>query len=412
MVLMRLFDLPDESVQNTGLQSKHATCISCGLYKDVKSPRMPPFGDFHKNLMIIGEGPGKIEDQVGRPWQGPAGELLRRTLRSLGANLDNDCLSTNTVLCRPPENRAPTPHEAACCRARYTLPTIQREKPRVVLLLGGAACASIAGSLTSTLNDTITKWRGFKIPVPEWGCWLCPTFHPSFVLRCEDKPEVTTIWERDLEEAIAQLKVPVPAVEDLRSKVVLLKDESEIVAQLNRVRRGWFSHDYETTGLRAECHDLVSGAWAVSPEQAFAFTFPLDVFSPVYDAWRNILGSHRIEKIAHNIKFENEWGRQKFGEKDIKWGWDSMLAAHVIDNRPGICGLKLQSFLQLGVQAYDDAISSYLESENSNDPASKNNIHKFIERFGVDEELVYNGLDALLGLRLSLQQMEILRSAV
>ena len=410
MPAFKLFDMPTENVGDDAQLGRSLSCISCGLYKGVTSPKMEPHGGFRRGLMTIGEGPGKDEDRLGKPWQGKTGQLLRNALKRLGIDLDRDCLSTNAANCRPPDNRTPTPHEMACCRHRYVLPTIQRERPRVALLLGGSAAQSIAGSLMPDVNDAITKWRGFRIPVPQWGCWLCPTFHPSFVARSleEGRREVETIWERDLEAAVAQLSVPVPEPEDLRRKVVILRGEDEILSALERVWRGdKFSHDYETTGLHAICHELVSASFATSPDRAFAFTYRRG--SAVDEVWRNVLADDGVGKIAHNIKFEDGWSREKFGVEDIEWLWDSMIGAHVVDNRQGICGLKLQSFLQFGIPDYGALIAPFLESVNPKDPTAPNRIYEFVERYGEEEELLYNGIDSLVGLRLSLRQMELLK---
>ena len=121
-------------------------------------------------------------------------------------------------------------------------------------------------------------------------------------------------------------------------------------------------------------------------------------------AWRDLLSDPKVGKIAHNIKFEESWSYHKFGAEDIVWAWDSMLAAHVIDNRVGLCGLKLQVFLNFGLETYDDLISPFLQSVDR-DPNSPNRIREFVERHGADEALYYCGLDSLLGFRLAMKQM-------
>lgn len=405
MPAIRLFEMPEETAAVAPWRAN--SCISCGLFKHAVSPRMEPQGENRRKLMVIGEAPGKDEDRIGSPWQGEHGLLLRRTLRRFGVDLDRDCVSLNSVNCRTPDSRAPNPHELMCCRGRFVQPAIQREKPRVILLLGGAATVSVAGSLMSDIDQRITKWRGFKIPIPEWGCWLCPTFHPSFVAKSSDKREVETVWERDLEAAIAQLSEDIPQVEDLRRKVVILTDEESVLGALSRVSRGMsFSHDYETTGLKAIVQNLVSASWATDTDRSFAFM--CDSSERVQTAWGNILADDGIKKIAHNIKFENEWGLEYFDVDRIEWEWDSMIGAHVVDNRPGICGLKVQSFLQFGIPDYGKLIGPFLESVDKKDIRAPNRIFEFIERYGAREELIYNGIDSLVGLRLARQQMEIL----
>jgi hypothetical protein len=83
-----------------------------------------------------------------------------------------------------------------------------------------------------------------------------------------------------------------------------------------------------------------------------------------------------------------------------------MLAAHVIDNRTGICGLKFQSFINFGVVGYENLIDPYLKSVTPRDPTAPNRILEFIERHGEDECLIYCGIDSLLAYRLTMKQMK------
>lgn len=385
------------------------SCVSCGLFRGAKSPRMPPWGDFRKKLLTVGEGPGKTEDRVGRPWQGRTGRLLDRTLAELGVDLERDALSTNSVICRPQDERGddrdPTPHELACCRHRYLVPVLEDRRPRVVLLLGGHACASVLGSLMSDVDDHITKWRGWRVPVPEWGAYVCPVFHPSFVARSDDKPEVDTIWRRDLRAALDLLDVqPPPPMDYLRERVTILRDEGEVVGALERANEAeFFSFDYETTSLRAVGHELVCISFCTSEEASYAFMWTGS--RRVRRAFRSVLRNDRVGKISHNCKFESLWSYHHFGVENIRWHMDTMLAAHVLDNRPGLCGLKLQSFLNFGIRDYSASISSYLEASDKRDPNSENRIREFIGRFGEDECLIYCGLDSLITMMLANRQM-------
>ena len=399
-----LFDVGPGEVRST---NRTLSCVSCGLYKGALSPKMAPHGDFKRGLMAIGEAPGEFEDKVGKPWQGRTGKLLKATLAEIGVDLDRDGISLNSINCRPPKNRVPSPHEQACCAARIVDPAIARFEPRVILLLGGAATASVVGGMMPEIDGRINKWRGWKIPAPHLGAWLCPTFHPSYVAR-EEKREVDTVWEQDLRAAVGLLDVPVPKPVDYRRRVRLLRGENEILAVLGRVESEaeFFSHDYETTGLRASLQKLVCASFATSADSAYAFMW--DGNSRVVDAWRAILSNPRIGKISHNLKFEESWAHVHLGVSDIKWSWDSMLAAHVIDNRVGLCGLKLQTFLNFGVLPYDTLVSPFLESVRKRDPASPNRIYEFIERHGADELLCYCGLDSLFAFMLMERQREVM----
>lgn len=405
-----LFDLhPEGDAPERGRQ---LSCISCGLYRDVRSPRMPPFGDGLRRIMIVGEGPGAHEDRAGRPWQGPAGELVQGVARECGLDLFRDCVSLNAVNCRPTssdgKNREPTGYEVACCRARIVAPAIESRAPKVVVPMGTSALASVLGPLCpSALSDPIGKWRGMTIPIPEWGAWVCPTFHPSYVMREEGRREVDTIWRQDVRRAVGMLGEPVPAPEDLPSLVEVLSDEGAILRAIYAAHDAeLLSYDYETTGLRAPLHELVCASFCHSPDRAFAFMVPRE--GPVRGAWAKLMSDLSVGKISHSMKFEDSWTREHFGVGEINWAWDSLLGAHTIDNRVGICGLDRQAFVSFGIQDWSGTIGPYLRSIDERDPRAPNRIREFIATYGERDCLVYCGLDSLMAYRLALRQRMIL----
>lgn len=401
-----LFDLRPEA--DAPERGRTLSCISCGLYKDARSPRMPPHGDNRRRVMVIGEGAGAQEDRVGKPWQGPSGELVQDVVRDCGLDLFRDCVSLNAVNCRPPDNRTPTGHEVACCRARIVSPAIAEHAPRVIVLMGASALASVLGPLCSNaLGDSIGKWRGIAVPVPEWGAWVCPTFHPSYVLREDKRPEISTIWKQDVRRAIGLLDEPVPVVDDLSSRVEVLTDEGAILRAIYAAHDAEFlSFDYETTGLRTSLHELVCASFATSTDRACAFMMPKD--GPIPGAWAKLMSDQNVGKISHNMKFEDSWTLEHFEVGEINWAWDSMIAAHVVDNRVGICGLKLQAFLTFGIQSWDDVIEPYLKSIDDKDLRAPNRIWEYIATYGERDCLVYCGLDSLTAFRLAMRQRNII----
>jgi DNA polymerase len=414
MSVRPLFDLTP--VLDVPERGRTLSCVSCGLYRDVLTPRMPPHGENRRSVMVVGEGPGETEDERGRPWVGRAGRLLRMALDDFGLDLDRDCVSLNSVNCRPPSNRAPTGHEVACCRSKVVSPAVERYTPRVILLMGGSAVTSVLGPLCPEAlgassgkkkAPSIGKWRGMTIPVPEWGAWVCPTHHPSYVLREEKRPEVDTVWRQDVRRALKLLDTPVPPPEDLRSEVEVLRVEVDILRAIYHAHDAQLlSYDYETTGLRASLHKIVCVSFATSADKAYAFMMPES--GPIRGAWSKLMVRHRVGKISHHMKFENEWTIEHFEVEEINWAWDSMLAAHVVDNRVGICGLKHQAFLNFGIRSWDGLIAPYLESVDEKDPTAPNRIWEFIERYGEEECLIYCGIDSLVAFRLAMRQREII----
>ncbi|HEV3156833.1 MAG TPA: uracil-DNA glycosylase [Candidatus Baltobacteraceae bacterium] len=139
-------------------------------------------GDPCAAVMVIGEGPGETEDQLGRPFVGRAGELLNRMLAAIDLKRE-DVFICNTVKCRPTfddgnrlRNRAPDSAEMENCRP-YLDEQIEIIAPKVILCLGAPSAKSFLGP-----KFAITKQRGQWFTGPH-DIPLLATFHPAYILR-------------------------------------------------------------------------------------------------------------------------------------------------------------------------------------------------------------------------------------
>ena len=141
-------------------------------------------GNLHASLMLIGEGPGEQEDKTGRPFVGPAGQLLDKILLAVGLDRE-DVYICNIVKCRPPRNRVPENDECTACMGflRQQAALVQ---PKIIILLGATAAKAILGP-----DVRITRDRG--VWQLKKGIWMMPTFHPSALLRDETKKR--PVWE-------------------------------------------------------------------------------------------------------------------------------------------------------------------------------------------------------------------------
>jgi len=139
-------------------------------------------GDPCARLMVVGEGPGETEDELGRPFVGRAGRLLDRMLAAIDLPREQVYIC-NTVKCRPtlpgpsgPRNRAPDPQEMENCRP-FLEEQIAIVAPQVILALGSPAAKWFLG------NDfQITRMRGRWYIGPR-DTPLMITFHPAYILR-------------------------------------------------------------------------------------------------------------------------------------------------------------------------------------------------------------------------------------
>jgi uracil-DNA glycosylase family 4 len=160
-------------------------------------------------IMLIGEAPGRDEDRMGKPFVGRAGQLLDKMLASIGLDRRTNAYITNVINWRPPDNRDPTPEEAAAC-----LPFLRRHielaDPEIIILLGAVAARHVVG-----VSDGIMKLRGrwLEYRVGERMVPLMPTLHPAYLLR---QPAHKKLAWRDLQavrDKMRGLGLPVTAAQ-------------------------------------------------------------------------------------------------------------------------------------------------------------------------------------------------------
>lgn len=148
--------------------SLKATAKSLVFYRGAETAR----------LMLVGEAPGRDEDQEGKPFVGRAGQLLDKMLAAVGLS-EADVHITNIVYWRPPGNRTPTPQEAQVCR-----PFLERQvelvSPDIIVPLGGAAAKHLLD-----VADGIMRLRGKLKPITigRHSAKAMATLHPAYLLR-------------------------------------------------------------------------------------------------------------------------------------------------------------------------------------------------------------------------------------
>lgn len=378
---------------------KTYSCVSCTLHKSCNSPKMKAFGNFKKGILNIGEAPGDMEDRAGKQWQGKAGKLLEQTYKKLGIDLFEDCLNINAVNCQPLHNRPPSNYEIECCR-KHVLQLIKEKEPKVIVVFGNAAIYSLLGHRWKKDLGGIVKWRGWTIPDQDFKAWVCPVFHPSYVNK-EDSTEATTIWVRDLTKAVSLIKTPIPIYEE--PEIEYISDLSPLVK--NIPNGSVVAFDYETTGLKphADEHRIVCASVATGPDHVYAFLMPS--MRKDRKPFTDLLANPLIGKMAHNIKFEESWSVERLVQPIENWDWDSMQAAHVLDNRPGITSLKFQTYVNFGVVDYASEITPYLHSSDFKNGNGINQIQTLLALPGGKEKLLrYCALDSVFEYKLAMKQ--------
>ena len=168
-------------------------CPRCRLC-ETRTLAVPGEGPPNAKVMFVGEGPGFQEDRQGRPFVGPAGQLLNQLL--LGAGLRRpEVFITNIVKCRPPNNRDPHPDEVEAC-SEYLEGQIALLQPRLICLLGRPAIQTL---LDPSASMTRVHGRVFA----KDGLQFMPIYHPAAALH---NPGMRPALEGDFRALAAVVK--------------------------------------------------------------------------------------------------------------------------------------------------------------------------------------------------------------
>lgn len=157
-----------------------ANCEDCPL-NNSNSAYVGSDGPEAAEVVMVGEAPGWKEERTGKPFVGPSGDLINQVLAHHGIDRSK-VFVTNTVLCRPPENRTPTKKEIASCASRLEK-EIKSRNPSAIIALGNTASGAIMGHVVK-----ITAFRAgpAKESTIYPGVRVIPTFHPANCLRSAD----------------------------------------------------------------------------------------------------------------------------------------------------------------------------------------------------------------------------------
>lgn len=173
------------------LKKEYSQCTKCSQL--VKSRRQVVFGDGnpHSQILFLGEAPGAEEDKQGIPFCGASGKVLSELLSSMGLTRE-EIFITNTILCRPENNRPPAKEEVENCRSRLDQ-LIELMQPKVIVTIGNFATERILSrtGIKSIHGKIFTKMIcGKEIKV-------VPVIHPANYLYNGRNPKVLEEMKKD-----------------------------------------------------------------------------------------------------------------------------------------------------------------------------------------------------------------------
>ena len=191
------------SLRLNALKKKIENINNCQLKNNAKQIVFSD-GNFESSVMIVGEGPGQKEDELGKPFVGDAGQLLNKMLEAIKIQRENIYI-TNVVNYRPPNNRKPEPSEINRY-SEFLRHHISIIDPKILILMGSTAMEALFGS-----KIKISKERGMwkEIIINNKTYLVMITFHPAYLLRQPDQKKYSWADLKEIRKKIDTLNLKI-----------------------------------------------------------------------------------------------------------------------------------------------------------------------------------------------------------
>lgn len=331
-----------------------ANCAECPLR--IGGKFVPSTGPDEAELAYVGEAPGRQEVEKGVPFTGPSGRLLNLVNKKYGVKREEVFL-TNACLCRPADGTNPPKSAVAACRPRLHRELHDR-RVRTIVALGNSAALGTLGV------EGITKLRvgpgkSSSYPLLD-NVRIVPTVHPAACLRqsdmfpslVKDIGKVFAIPRKWEEPQVDVYDTPRSAIRIMRQLIARPEKKLTVDIEVDVEKDIAFEHP-NRYGLLCVGLCIEKGKAIVIGENACADDRVLDVMQVLLT---------RKDLNGQNGKFDLSGLYPKLGKLTLRY--DTMLGSYVLDERPGIHGLKAQAVEDLGAPQYDEEIKQYVGSKN------------------------------------------------
>ena len=182
------------------LEQQCLACQGCGLAQ-TRQHVVFGVGNREAEVLLVGEAPGAAEDAQGQPFVGKAGQLLDDMLTMIGLHRSQIYI-TNSIKCRPPNNRDPLNTEKDAC-AGYLRRQLQLMQPRIIVCLGRISAAEMIRP-----DFKISREHGQF--TEKDGVWMTALYHPAALLRDPGKKPDTFVDLKALQKKIREVCVRTP----------------------------------------------------------------------------------------------------------------------------------------------------------------------------------------------------------
>lgn len=337
---------------------------SCGLDQGCKNPYLFYDGPENPSILVIGEAPGKEEDDRGHIFIGRSGTFLRNGLEQLGFDVDNEIGFCNVCACRPPDNRTPTKKEMKACTPNL-VNTIKSVAPSVkmVLLMGNTPLQAIFGKVGITKIHGITEYVG--------GVPYIPLYHPAYVLRNEGTSVVDT-FIADLEKVGRVYEEVMGSREKTWDyKVLDAAGLEELLPEIEKSDLLAFDTETNTLDMYSENADMICVSFAFNKATGYVvFLSHPDLHIEPEELRDRVEALKKlfdlpIPKAAQNGMFDIRFLDRVHGIKVRNLKHDTTLMAHLVDENSQRDLTALTTRYNSDMAGYDDVMAGEMKKANS-----------------------------------------------
>ena len=312
------------------------SCTNCPYSR---FPKIPQSKRFKCRVAIVGEAPGASEIAHKQAFIGPSGQLLNKALASTALPPREEIFVTNSLLCKPPQNKPQINTAIKNCQGRL-IEELEEVQPELIIALGNIAMHA----LTDDFGLKITKEQGRILESPYLNsCKIIPMIHPAAILRAPGDYKLfygTMHRASQLFNGTSSHDVGVT-----KWKVIETEEDFQLALRVLSTRKK-VGADIETTGLNPRKDAIL--VMGVAYEKNKVLVFPPDMI-------RKELFELPIEWIWQNGKFDIQFLRRKGMLADVHH--DTMLLSYCLNEHSGVHELEQLSSRELGAAPYKHEVS-------------------------------------------------------
>lgn len=383
-------------------------CAECGLCDVWTGEPMASQGKGKKKILIVMEQPSKEAVHEEDLTQGARLSFLREFGPRISKTFWDDCVITYAARCPVPNGNKTA---WGFCKAKLQT-LISELKPAIIVPMGiypimGVIWDNLAGRIT---NVSPQHFIGKTIPERELDAWVCSTYGLDD-LRDAHRNKVERMFTFDHLKAAWSLATSRKAFPPIPENWQITQSEEQAILWIEMAiaqNRSPVGFDYETTGIKPhrEGHRIVCASISFKEEggQWWACAFPWFKSTAFLEAWRKLMTSPKVKRVAHKGDFEQSWTRFRAWGEGVEpywpgpYEWDTCLGAHCINNN-GPTGLKFEVYTTIGVASYDAKVDQWITKPYEGEDGDSNNAFNRLYRpgpgFSIIDLLEYNAKDSL-----------------